>query len=164
MICCVCNREFNPLGRQKFCAGKCRQKHFSLRFKAQHGIPYRSAPRSIRKPKQFGKQKSDRKVTIRTRLTTKPIKVIIRKKSYIRVCIYSRGIRIKQKVFSISKYGEQAARLAASLLRLSWIIETKRWSPSDGDPLEIMRYADSFGEHESSTNEESSPWTPERED
>lgn len=39
---------------------------------------------------------------------------------------------------------EDGAKLCASLQRLLWIIENGRWNPSDGDPLAIMSYADSF--------------------
>ena len=167
-ICPVCQHSFDPLRGQKFCSDKCRQKNFASQFKARHGLTYRRAPRALRKPKMVGVQTLTEKVTSRTRLTTPPLRVMSKGKPYIRVCIYSNGRRIRQKQFSIGKYGEPAARLMASLLRLSWIIETGRWRPGDGDALEILRYADSFkGNHEyenSVVDDVSSPWMHERED
>lgn len=167
-VCPTCQHSFEPLRAQKFCSGKCRQKNFAGRFKEKHGLGYRRAPRALRAPKRRGVPKLNKKVTNRTNLTTSPLRVTSKGKPYIRVCIYAGGRRIRQKQFSIGKYGEPAARLMASLLRLSWIIETGRWRPEDGDALGILKYADSFkgsyAYEKSVVDDVSSPWMHERED
>lgn len=164
-VCPVCTLSFETTGGRTFCSGKCRQKNFSTKFKVKYGLPYRHAPRALRKPKRFGIKIPRPKVTCRTRITTQPLRVMSKGKPYVRVCIYANGRRIRQKQFSVSKYGERAAILMASLLRLSWIIETGRWKPEDGDALGILKYADSFNgnnEYENSVVDDvSSPWIPE---
>ena len=53
--------------------------------------------------------------------------------------------RVLCRKWSISKYGEDGAKLAASLQKLLWVVESGLWKPEHGDPLAIIGYSESFG-------------------
>jgi hypothetical protein len=76
--------------------------------------------------------------------------------------------KYKGRRWSVTKHGEAGAKLAASLQKLLWIVECGLWNPTDGDPLAIMSYADSFNGNRDYDDCEiadvSSPWIQEYED
>lgn len=87
-----------------------------------------------------------------------------RRASYY-VASISVGGKITQRRWSVDKHGEDGAKLCASLQRLLWIIEKGQWNPSDGDPLAIMSYAESFNGNrdydDCVVTDVSSPWIQE---
>jgi len=70
--------------------------------------------------------------------------------------------------WSVSKYGEDGARLAASLQKLLWLVESGTWNPADGDVLSILSYAQTFEGNRDYQDCEvvdvSSPWIQEYEE
>jgi len=154
VICPICKHGFNPSGRQKFCSGRCRQRSFYYRFKDANGMRYKQRPKQW--PPRY-------KLGSRTRLVGGVVKRHGRYIAHISV-----GNNAKQKAYSIKRLGEKAAKLAASLQRMAWVIEFGVWNPWDGDPFEILSYSESFKrnhEYENAVVDDvSSPWIPERED
>lgn len=165
-ICPICHQGFSPKTNQKFCSNKCRQKSFWNTFKARTGKAYKSVPRTPR-PKPSKRCVSRHRPGARTRLDTTVLAIKIRGVPYIRVTICVGQIR-REKNIQIAKIGMAGAKMAAALLRLSWLIELGVWNPRDGDPFEILSYANSLkGNHEyenSAVDGVSSPWILERED
>lgn len=150
-ICPICNSSFKLCGRQKFCSNKCRQKHFYHSFKASNGFRY----------KKQVKTKPRYKLGSRTRLAGGVIKYNGRYIAHISV-----GNDVRSKSYSILKLGDRGAKLAASLQRMAWVIELGVWNPRDGDPFEILSYAESFnGNHEyksAMVDNVQSPWLYDR--
>jgi hypothetical protein len=76
--------------------------------------------------------------------------------------------KAKARRWSITKYGESGAKLAASLQKLLWVVENGLWNPADGDPLAIMSYSESFNGNrdydDCEISDVSSPWIQECED
>lgn len=70
--------------------------------------------------------------------------------------------------WSVSKHGEDGARLLASLQRMTWIIEEGVWNPEEGDPLALLSYVDGFSGNadyeDCAVEQESSPWIYEYDD
>ncbi len=66
---------------------------------------------------------------------------------FCQACI-SIGNRKYNKKYSVAKLGAKAARLAASLQRMAWVIEFGVWNPDDGDPFEFMKYSDVFSKNQ----------------
>lgn len=150
-ICPVCNDLFEATGRQRVCSGKCRQKLFYHNFKRRTGIRYKK------------RVTSRYKASARNKLTSGG--VCETGGCFVaHISVLGKG---KSKSFSITKLGSAGAKLAASLQRMVWLIETGVWNPKDGDPFQILSYSESFkgnNEYENSVVDDvSSPWIPERE-
>ena len=41
-------------------------------------------------------------------------------------------------MFSVDRLGENGAKLAATLIRMAWLIDLEMWRPDDGDPLATL--------------------------
>lgn len=78
-----------------------------------------------------------------------------------------KGVQMRRK-FSVDKYGAAAAQLLAAMTKMMWLVEHGVWSPTDGDPLALLSYTDSFaGNREYADCEVSdvtSPWIQTHED
>lgn len=112
--------------RQKFCSNRCRQKAFYLRYKSIVGIRYAQRIRKVKLKPRY-------KIGSRTKLVGGILKY---KTKYVAcICV---GNDVRQKNFSIKKLGDTGSRLAASLQRMSWLIELGVWKPEDGDPFAIL--------------------------
>jgi hypothetical protein len=86
-----------------------------------------------------------------------------RRDEYYCARIWLKG-RLLNRRWSITKHGEDGARLAASLQKLLWVVENGLWTPADGDPLAITGYAESFAGNRDYENcvvtDVDSPWGP----
>lgn len=126
------------------CLLKARQAARDL-YRLQHGIPL-EAPIKRRGRKTTVKEKIVRKRSVQM---VKGVTRQTNKDGYGRSDDwYVAAIQVKNKVrarrWSVAKYGEDGARLAASLQRMLWILEEKCWKPADGDPLALLSYTQSF--------------------
>lgn len=71
------------------------------------------------------------------------------KDGYGRVGVYYmadamiKGKPLRRK-FSVDKYGVAAAQLLAAMQKMMWLVENGVWNPTDGDPLALLNYTDSF--------------------
>ena len=78
-----------------------------------------------------------------------------------------KGVQMRRK-FSVNKHGEAAAQLLAAMTKMMWLVEQGVWGPTDGDPLALLSYTDSFaGNREYADCEVSdvaSPWMQTYED
>lgn len=77
-----------------------------------------------------------------SRVTRKPVPGHIRGAAW-EAHVFVNDKRISRS-YSVAKFGESAARLAATLRRMLWLLEYQKWSPEDGDPLEFLKYGDLF--------------------
>ena len=114
-------------------------------YRLKHGIP-QGAPL----------KRQGRKTTVKERISrdcgVKMVKGVTRqtnKDGYGRESDwYVASIQVQGKPrsrrWSVDKYGEDGARLAASLQRMLWIIEEGCWKPEDGDPLALLSDTQSF--------------------
>lgn len=70
--------------------------------------------------------------------------------------------------FSVDKYGAASAQLLASMQKMMWLVEYGVWNPTDGDPLALLSYTDSFSGNREYQDAEisnvTSPWIQEYED
>lgn len=89
------------------------------------------------------------------------------KDGYGRVGVYyMAGAMIKGKPlrrkFSVDKYGVAAAQLLAAMQKMMWLVEHGVWNPTDGDPLVLLSYTDSFAGNrdyqDSEISDVNSPW------
>lgn len=70
--------------------------------------------------------------------------------------------------FSIDKYGHASAELLAAMQKMMWLVEYGVWSPTDGDPLALLSYTESFAGNrdyqDCVVSDMSSPWIQAYED
>lgn len=53
-----------------------------------------------------------------------------------------------QRAFSIHRYGNDGAKLLATLQRMMWLIEHKIWTPADGDPFAVLSATEFYNRDE----------------
>jgi hypothetical protein len=140
MKCIVCEASFEGHKSRKFCSNKCRQRHFYKAFKkANGGKTYKSVPRIVYSTRARLASKPRYKPGSRTKMLGG---VYERESSFqVRLSVNSLAL---QKDYSIARLGRTAAKLAASLQRMAWIIEHGIWKPEDGDPFEFLSFTDTF--------------------
>lgn len=95
-----------------------------------------------------GKAPLPAKKKARTRLTG-GVSRYEAKDGYGRVGVYYmadamiNGKPLRRK-FAVDKHGVAAAQMLAAMQKMMWLVEYGVWNPTDGDPLALLNYTDSF--------------------